>query len=338
MNIVHELNQLDYGGAERIVRNIIKYDTNNKHSVLAYKDGAFRKEIEAVGAQVIIPEENKEVEFDADIIHIHSGGGISNIALNLGKNFTFIETIHSPVRSAMTAEFIKRRVGVTQTVTDMNENCETILNGIDLDDVVITKEKELVRKELGISEDAIVIGRLGRLGKDKGLEDWLLTCYGLQKQGFDFVPVIVGGEASGLNGTYLGKLKLMAASLPVKNVVWVGHTTDIHTYLQIMDIFLYPSPTEGFGLVFMEALMNQCTVVTYETKVTKELLAGYAILTKQSIEDLISGTKKAFNVNYRDAYAGIGADLVRSEYSAKRMSLQYQELYERCNRDFNGQN
>lgn len=334
MEIVHEINQLDFGGAERIIRNIVKFDSKNKHTVVAYKDGPFRKSLEDAGARVIVATV-EEPEIDADIIHVHSGGAVSVMATQLGKAFPVVETIHSPIRSPMGQDIIRRRVGVCNAVTEMNDNCETILNGIDCESNV-TRDRDDVRSSLGINPDALVVGRLGRIGQDKGLEDWLLTCYRLQKLGYDFIPVIVGGEASGLNGAYIGRLKLMAASLPVKNIVWVGHKEDVHNYLQIMDIFLYPSPTEGFGLVFAEAMLNNCTVVTYKTPVTEELLSGYAILTEKSIDGLVAGMKKALNPDMRDAYAGIVSNFVQSEYSAERMSLDYQELYERCNGHING--
>lgn len=337
MDIVHELGQLDYGGAERVVRNIVKFDKKNKHLVVALKDGPFRKELEDAGATVVIPKKDIPEDMEADIIHIHSGGGLSNMALSLGKAFPVVETIHSPLRSPMRDEFIRQRVGVSGAVTAKNSNCITIQNGIDVNDHQVTRDPDDVRAELDIPLDAIVVGRLGRVGPDKGVEDWLLTCHRLQKMGYCFVPVVVGGEASGLNGTYEGRLKLMAESLPVKNVIWAGHKTDIHNYLQIMDIFLYPSPTEGFGLVFAEALLNACTVVTYKNDVTWDLLAGHAILTENSIDGLVFGMKKAFITNMRDAYAGIGPKLVEDRFSAERMSLEYQELYERCVGNTNGQ-
>ena len=336
MDIVHELNQLDYGGAERVVRNIVKFDKKNKHRVVAYKDGPFRKELEEAGAVVVVPQKDVEEDMEADVIHIHSGGGISNMALNLGKAFPVIETIHSPLRSPMRDDFIRQRVGVSDAVSVKNSKCITILNGVDPDDHVITRTIEEVKAELGIPEGKIVVGRLGRLGPDKGLEDWLMTCHKLQRLGYDFVPLVIGGEANGLKGTFVGKMKLTAQCLPVKDVIWAGHKTDIHNYLQVMDIFLYPSPTEGFGLVFMEAMLNGCTVVTYKTDVTWELLAGHAILTEKSIDGLVAGMQKAFNPSMREAYQGIVHNFVVNHYDAENMSLAYQELYERSVGHSNG--
>lgn len=329
--IVHELNQLDYGGVEKVIKNIIKYDKVNQHTILTYKDGPFRKEFEDIGAKVVMPNPDGDLDMEADIIHIHSGGGISQMATNLGEAFCVIETIHSPVRSPMHDKCIRQRVGVCDAVSKMNSNCITIKNGIEIVDHELESIVTL-KKELGIPEGLPVVGRLGRIGPDKGLEDWLLTCYRLQQNGYKFVPLIVGGEARGHEGKYIGRLKLIAESLPVKGIVWAGHRTDIENMFQLMDVFLYPSPTEGFGLVFAEAILSGCVVVTYNTPVTLELFGGYSILTKQSIHSLVQGVECALtSEDLKMEISGIGPDFIRSEYSAKRMSKDYQDLYERCN-------
>jgi glycosyltransferase involved in cell wall biosynthesis len=329
MNIVHELNQLDYGGVEKVIRNIIKYDTKNKHTVIAYKDGPFKKELEAVGGTVQgATEDQKETEFEADVIHVHTGGGLSEMAISLGRQFPVIETIHSPVRSMIPPEFVRQRVGVTEAVARMNADCITIHNGIDFSSMQITRSKEDIKKELGIRENVPVVGRLGRVGKDKCLEEWLLACYYLQKRGLEFIPLIVGGEASGLNG-YVGKLKLMAESLPVKGVVWAGHKDDVANYLQVMDVFLYPSPTEGFGMVFVEAMHCESVVVTYDNDVSREIAGGFAVLETNSIEGLINGVIKALDISVRDAIIPLAQSWVQDQFDAERMSEDYQELYEK---------
>lgn len=326
MRIVHELNQLEYGGAERIVCNIAKFDENNEHVVVAYKDGAFKKELEAVGVEVILPpEDDSEIDMTADVIHVHTGGAKSQLGLQLGNKFPVVETIHSPVRSPMPSSLIKQRVGVSKAVSQKNENCVTVLNGIDFDWLENTN-KEAINGSI-LNTDIPVVGRLGRLGMDKGCEEWLLVCYELQQQGYEFIPVVVGsGDKS-----YEGKMKLMADSLPVKNIVWLGHRNDVMNCMSKMDVFFYPSQHEGFGLVFAEAMYSGCTVVAYETDVTKELFVGYAILTEQTIPALVEGVKKGLKSEYQDAYSGIGQGWIYSEYNAKRMSEEYQKIYERCN-------
>jgi len=330
LKIMHELGQLEYGGVERMIANLIKFDNKNKHTILAYKDGPFREELK--GVNIIIPPKGKgeTVDFETDIIHIHSGGAVSEMALSVGKGFPIIETIHSPIRSPMRNDVITQRVGVTDAVSKLNHDCITIHNGLDFSMLVPTKDPEEIKKELGIKKGIPVIGRLGRIGKDKYLEEWFLVCYKLQQMGLEFVPLIIGGEAIGLDG-YIGKLKLMAASLPVKGVIWAGHKKDVANYLQIMDIFLYPSATEGFGLVYVEAMYNNAVLVTYENEVSREIAAGYSILTGPGIEDLAQGVFRGLDLNTKNSITPIAHDWVGAEFDADRMAKDYGDLYERVN-------
>lgn len=329
MKIVHELNQLDFGGVEKVIRSIIKHDKVNQHTVVAYKDGPFKDKLTEVGAEVIVMPDT-DMDLEADVIHVHCGGGMSRLAEHLGGEFPILETIHSPVRSPMSNEVITQRIGVCDVVSKMNSNCTTICNGLEYDEIEPTKSREEVRQELGIEPMRIVVGRLGRLGKDKGLEDWILTCYYLQQRGYDIVPVIVGAEARDCEG-YIGKLKLMAESLGVKGIVWVGHKDDVANYLQIMDIFLYPSPTEGFGLVYAEAMNNGCAVVAWHTPVVWELFAGYALMVKREngVMGLVDEMEKLLrSAEYMSELGGNGRSFVQSHYQALKMSQEYQEIYE----------
>ncbi len=326
MKIIHELNQLDFGGVERVIGNIVKFDKDNEYTIAAYKDGPFRKVLEENGAKIVMVGE-EEIDLEADIIHIHSGGGISKMCYELGDKFPIIETIHSPIRSAMPNKFIRQRIGVTNAVSKMNENCKTIYNGLDVPSLVPTMLPKTIKEEIGIPEGIPVVGRLGRIGGDKGVEDFLITCHYLQRDGFDFIPLIVGGEARNHNG-YLGRMKLMAECLAIKNVKFIGHRADVSNYLQIMDTFLYPSPTEGFGLVFAEAMLNQALVVAYKTDVTNELFRGYALLTGRTIQSLVDGVKKSFGQHLRDNMLPLAYDRIVQDFDVINMVTQYKELYE----------
>ncbi len=326
MKIVHELDQLDFGGVERGISNLVKFDKENEYTIAVYKDGKFRKTLEDNGAKIVMVGK-EEVDLEADIIHIHSGGGFSKMCYELGDKFPIIETIHSPIRSPIPSKSIRQRIGVTDAVSKMNDNCKTIYNGLDINSLVPTLSIQIIKKQIGIPEGLPVIGRLGRIGRDKGVEDYLIVCHHLQREGFDFAPVIVGGEARGQAG-YMGRMKLMAECLAIKNIKFVGHKEDVANYLQIMDTFLYPSLTEGFGLVFAEAMLNQALVVAYKTDVTYELFGGYAVLTEQSIKGLIDGVRISFKQHFRDNILPIAFDRIVQDFDAINMVTQYKELYE----------
>lgn len=244
-----------------------------------------------------------------------------------------IETIHSPVVSAVRDSYIVARVGVSNQVTKINRNCRTIYNGIDVDRLKHTSYHDMAavtrgKKTLGIPEDTFVIGRLGRIGQDKCLEEFLVACHKFQKDN-DCAVLIVGGEAKDSPG-YLAKVKIMAASLPVKNVCFVDEVEDVRDYYSLMDVFLYPSPTEGFGLVYFEAMACGVPVVTWDNELTRELLLGDALLEDNTINGLVRGLLWV-QVYGRSSIAEIVEHAKQrsiSEFSEQRMSENYQGLYQ----------
>jgi len=324
MKILHELNQLEKGGAERVVAGIIKHDEVNEHLVYTYKDGPMRPILEAAGATVLI--ENDETEnVDCDIIHIHTGGAESVLANMVKNQIPTVETVHSPVVSAVRDEYVVERVGVSNQVTILNRKCRRIYNGVDVDRLNRLSEDD-AREELGIPDNAQVIGRLGRIGTDKYVEEFLLACKAYQDN-HDCYILIVGDEAATEKG-YLGIIKVMAASLPLKNVIFVPATEDVGKYYRTMDVFLYPSPTEGFGLVFFEAMASGVPVITYKNPLTREMLTGAALLVENNIPALANGLENIlFHGEITDELIEAGLDIVNDMFTAQEMSLKYQEFY-----------
>lgn len=351
MIILHEINQLEMGGAERVIAGIIRHDKENQHVIYAYKDGPMRKIFEEIGARVIVDDGETTQDVDPQIVHVHTGGDVSVMASCVKNSIPTIETVHSPVVSAVRDQWIECRVGVSNVVTKMNRKCRTIYNGIDIErlekmpegaikSIGLNAEGALIpgsevyqslRDKLKIPSDAFVVGRLGRIGFDKCMEEFLIACWLAQKTGLikDMHVVIVGDEAKNSVG-HLAKMKVAAASLPLENVHFVPATECAGWAYQSMDVFLYPSPSEGFGLVFFEAMACGVPVLTWRTDLTSELLLGAAWLSKEQnskclADDLVY---LALNKNIRDQFAAEGQKLALSTFTEERMSVEYKKLYQ----------
>lgn len=329
MKLLHELNQLEMGGAERVVLGIIKHDKKNEHSIYTYKDGPMRTLLENAGAKVIV-EKGEQVNMDVDLIHIHTGGDESTVAKCVRGVIPTVETVHSPVVSKVRDNWIKQRIGVSGVVTGMNRKCRTIYNGIDIDRLVNDLEPEQAKTALGIDPDAFVIGRLGRIGTDKCLEEFLVASWKFQKMFPDRkIAVLICGDEAKSNPGYLAKVKVMAASFPLKNVKFVPATENVAPIYTAMDVFMYPSPTEGFGLVYFEAMACGVPVLTWKNKVTEELLQGSAMLMNPTVNRLVEGLRTMMLENaVRMEIADAGRDTAINHFSEQRMSGNYQDLYE----------
>lgn len=330
MKIMHELNQLAFGGAERVVLGIASNDKQNEHTIFAYKDGPMRKVFEDAGIKVLIEKEDEDTpELKIDVIHIHTGGNPSRLSHDVAGAIATVETVHSPVVSAVRDEWVHARVGVTDVVTKLNRKCRTIHNGVNISRLEASGDKNECKKAFGIPEDSFVVGRLGRLGYDKCVEDWLAAAWYFQKDHpqKDKIWFIIAGNEAEQN--YWATIKVMCASLPLKNVIFVEDPGDkVAEIYTAMDVFMYGSPTEGFGLVYLEAAACGAAVLAWDNPVTRELLTGHARLVPQTVDGLVAGLNFMFNApDIREELAELGQDLAIRDMNDERMSEKYQKLY-----------
>lgn len=112
------------------------------------------------------------------------------------------------------------------------------------------------RKLLDIPSKVIVVGTIARLSPEKGLELFLQTAAEILKQRDNFIFIIIG------DGPEEIKLKNLAQELGVGEYVrFLGVRRDIPDLLPIMDIFLFTSLFDGFGITLLEAMAMKVPIV-----------------------------------------------------------------------------
>lgn len=127
-----------------------------------------------------------------------------------------------------------------------DEMIDIIPTGINIPDLY---DRKILRKSLGIDENAKVLLYLGRLGAEKNIQE-IMAYYDRLKD--DSIKLfIVGG------GPYLKTLKEDAENLS-KEVVFTGmvDANSVNRYYQAADIFTTASTSETQGLTYYEALAN----------------------------------------------------------------------------------
>jgi len=137
------------------------------------------------------------------------------------------------------------------------------LAGVDLQrfnpDAWITR-KDSILAEFGINPGTKVITFIGRLTKDKGIDELVMAFESLRDGGMDCVLLLVGPQ-----DTDWGTLST-AVRHTIKNdsgIRCVGYSSEPERYLAVTDIFCLPSYREGFGNVVIEAAaMRVATVGT----------------------------------------------------------------------------
>lgn len=127
-------------------------------------------------------------------------------------------------------------------------------------DIYTDTEKEILRERLNISNSDFIFLFVGRLVKDKGINELI--------QAFLKINVLYGNVKLLLVGSYEKDLDPILSETEKeinvnKNIIYVGYQPDVRPYFAISDVLVFPSYREGFPNVVMQAgAMGLPSIVT----------------------------------------------------------------------------
>lgn len=114
-----------------------------------------------------------------------------------------------------------------------------------------------VRKKLGISQDAFVVGHIGRFAEQKN-HKFLINVFSevLKKKKQAILLLVGSGELKDEINTMISRLGID------QKVVVLSSRNDIPDLLNAMDVFVFPSFYEGLGIALIEAQFANLKCVT----------------------------------------------------------------------------
>ncbi|MDH5367327.1 MAG: glycosyltransferase [Cyclobacteriaceae bacterium] len=168
-----------------------------------------------------------------------------------------------------------------------NKVC-VIYNGFPIEDFMQRKSHPLYTKK----NNELVIGNAGRLTEQKG-QIYLLQIAKLLKEKGVNVKVLIAGI-----GELEDSLKEQAIKMNVDDVVdFIGFVDDIKSFMQSIDIFVFPSMWEGFGYVLTEAMACKKPIIGFNVTSNPELVEddknGYLV----PVNDINMFTDKIIELN-----------------------------------------
>ncbi|WP_322613553.1 glycosyltransferase [Dermacoccus abyssi] len=114
-----------------------------------------------------------------------------------------------------------------------------------------------LRAELGLEPDVPVLGFVGRLTHDKGIDTLIAGVEELATRGVDAQLLVVGPQDEPDSQKYVSGLRALNS-----HVVLAGRQRDVRPYFSLMDIHVLPSHREGFPNVVLEAAAMAVPTVT----------------------------------------------------------------------------
>lgn len=171
----------------------------------------------------------------------------------------------------LTGRLAKRVVCVSNSVIDksiklnLNKPVKNILlnkgtcNGINLNRMLplLRKDQKLL-EQLGIAVNDRVIGYVGRLVNDKGINE-LVEAWRLITLQYNNVKLLLVGPFEERDSISEATKEIMNTT---DTIIHTGLINDVVPYYNVMDVFILPSYREGFPTVVLEASAMRLPVIT----------------------------------------------------------------------------
>jgi glycosyltransferase involved in cell wall biosynthesis len=205
-----------------------------------------------------------------------------------------------------------------------------IHNSIDTDAWSPKRLSGTFREELGLGRAFPVIGYVGRIMPEKGLETWLRAA-ALVTQRMPQARFVLVGE--GKDNVTLGELKRLANQLGIADRIYFpGYRSDLLSVYSAFDLFLLSSRREGLPNSILEAMAMGVPVVTTDVAGAKEVVldgeTGY-VLPQGDVGGIAHAlTTLAENERLRNRVSQTARDRLVHEFSFSNRLQRIETLYE----------
>lgn len=209
---------------------------------------------------------------DFDVIHVHGNSANMLLELGLAKVFGVKTRIaHSHNSTCKYPLFNKLIQPIFRKTYTKGIACSTLAgewlfgknnfnilnNSIKIDNFLFSNNvREQYRKRLNIDNDTIVMGHVGNINEQKNHEFLIEIFKKFHKQVPNSILILIG------DGHLRNKIEENIKLNGIEDFVKIlGMRTDVNCWFQAMDIFVFPSKWEGFGIVLLEAQVAGLPVV-----------------------------------------------------------------------------
>lgn len=142
------------------------------------------------------------------------------------------------------------------------------INGLNFDHFNRNSDLINIREKLGISTDTFVFGFVGRIVKDKGIEELISSFTTLLKEK-KIALILVGAFENKLDPIAPSFVRIINDN---PDIYAVGKQMDIRPFLKAMDMFVLPSYREGFGVSLIEALAMEIPCIATDISGCNEII------------------------------------------------------------------
>ena len=187
-------------------------------------------------------------------------------------------------------------------------------------------DRRKIRAELGIPEDVLVVGNVGRFSPQKNPLTWVRVADAIVKIIPNIRFLLVG------DGPLKKQVFQMIETLELKNkFIMTGIRRDVPRMLRVMDVFLLTSLWEGLPRVIPQAMAMELPIVANVADGTQEVInhgeTGF-LCQPNRISELASYCVRLLeNPQERIRMGEKGRQYVMNEFDLKKMIEEIEDLY-----------
>lgn len=207
---------------------------------------------------------------------------------------------------------------------------DVVHNGVDVDAIeaaVAGADRAALRRSVGIPEDACVIGTMGRLVADKGVDVLLAAQGSLEGRHEELWTLVIG------DGPDEQRLRAVAEQHRIADrVAFLGFVDDPYPWFAAMDCAAIPTLQEAFGMAALEALAAGVPVIASDVGGVPEIVTdsvdGMLVPPGQSAAWAHTITFVLMDAQLRERLAVQGPRTARSRFSLSHMAECTAAVYE----------
>lgn len=364
MNITHFVENLERGGLERVVINLVHAQREAGHRcrvICLFQRGTLAQELIDAGIEVTACGKRRGPDLLAllrarkaiargscDVLHSHNDlahyyAVAAATGLKVGRIVNTRHGMAVRATSGRRAWLYRKSMHATDTVVAVGETVRrffvqagirprtgvvSIPNGIQVQGFrsANAAAHAQLAAALGLPAHTRLLGTVGRLNPVKD-QAGLIRAFGLVKQAVPDCALVIVGD-----GALRAELEALAAAQGVGDAVFfLGARNDVASLLESLDLFVLPSLSEGYSMALLEACAAGLPIVATDVGGTAEIVRDgvNGLMVPPSdpgkLASAISGLLR--DPQRSAAFGRAGRDWVLVEGSFRTMADRYARIY-----------
>ncbi len=361
MKVIHVINRLEGGGAERLVSELLpllkKQDIDVELLVISSHNSVFDQSLIRGGVKVTFCTTSKTIMNPLliwqikkyisgfDIIHTHlfpTQYLVVFAMMLLGKKARLVTTEHSTNNGRRKYPLLKpieqfiyhyydyivsisiatQNALLTAIGESRSEKYSVIENGIDIASFADSTPYPKSSVSSKITPSATILIMVAGFNDAK---DQVTVLKALQQLPEHYFLILAG------DGPYLKRTEQLTRKMGLMNRVYFsGFRMDIQNLLKTADIGILSSNWDGFGLSAIEAMAAGIPIVASDVEGLRECVSGAGVLFERAnYRDLAEKIQEVWEQPAHRAEIISAQNLRVKKYSIQRMAADYEALYKR---------